>query len=96
MLVIICSLHTSVDRLFDEYQPDTAVRFNLVLYRPFPNAENVPVEGSYERQKDSGVLHVARARRPESVDGLQLRGLGNACPPLGCLRVVVRDTGGRR
>ena len=58
VLVIICSLHASVVNLFDfgKHQPDTAVRFNLMLYRPFPNAENVTVE----RQRDSRVFHVAR------------------------------------
>jgi hypothetical protein len=99
IVCVLCSLDDFVDS--NEHQPNTAVRFNLMLYRPLPNPENVPVKAppSGGRQRsDSDVIHVARrarARRPESVDRLQL---WRACPPqiaLGCLRsVVTRDTTG--
>lgn len=78
VLVIICSLHTSVDGFFDqvEYKPYATIRFDLVLYRPFPYAENVAIEALRERQRDAGIVHVARAHGPKAVDGLQ----GWGCP----------------
>lgn len=85
----------------NEYQPNTAVRFNLMLYWPLPNPENVSVKappgGRQRSDLENVIIYVARtarARRPESIDRLQL---WRACPPqiaLGCLRgVVTRDMG---
>jgi hypothetical protein len=68
-------------------------------YLPLPNAKNVTVKPPRSRQRYSDVFHVARARRPEPVDRLQLRGV---CPmPMIALSCVVvshrlRDTDGRR
>lgn len=41
MVLLFASVDDLVD--FNEHQPNTTVRFYLMLYRPLPNAENVPV-----------------------------------------------------